>query len=156
MGEGPWRCHSHARLCVTKPRRSWPLVNAESCGYLGPREGGLERTKLMTQQQLATFLLSALLASTSLLVSTFGTLYSAYARIIVEGSPVSTTLRRVCYLLALTIVVASITAIRIVVVLSADADAIVSHLHYFLYAIVALFNAAPLILSWRMFSDARA
>jgi hypothetical protein len=89
-------------------------------------------------------------------VSTFGTLYSAYARIIVDGAPVSVTLRRVCYILAITILMTSITSIRIISALSSDIDAVAPYVDYFLYGIVALFNASPLILSVRMLSDARS
>ena len=110
----------------------------------------------MTQEQIAISLFAALLASASLLVSAFGTLYSVYARAVTESSPICYTIRKICYALAFTILLISLTEIRILVFLSLNIEAVVPYLQYVLFLIVGVINVSPMVISWRMYNDNRA
>lgn len=75
----------------------------------------------MTPTQLEAFLVSALIASRSLLLSVFGNLYSVYAAYMREGSaPICKTLRKLCYCITIVIVIVAVTAIYIISLLYDD------------------------------------
>jgi len=110
----------------------------------------------MSEQQLAAFLFSALLASASLLVSAFGNLYSVYVKAVSDELSICKTLRKLCYMLAVTIFVITLTAGGILLFLSQNLDQIIPYLHYIVLLILAIINISPLRISWMMFSDSRA
>jgi hypothetical protein len=110
----------------------------------------------VNSQQLATFLFSALLASGSLLISAFGNLYTAYLRATAERvTAILPIIRRLCYLIALTVVLISATNLVVAHFLYAALDAIVPHIAIVLYVIVVFIAVPPAIISYRMFKDAR-
>jgi hypothetical protein len=106
--------------------------------------------------QLAAFLFTALLASASLLASAFGNLYSVYARFISDSAPICITIRWICYSIAVTVVVITMTGAIILAFLSPRIDDIAPFIKYVLYLILILINVTPLTISWRMFQDGRA
>jgi hypothetical protein len=107
------------------------------------------------KDQLATFLLSALLASESLLLAAFGNLYSVYTTLMMRGGAgISRTLRILCVLLALTIALISIAAVTVINVLSGALSQVVPHIEYALYLITILIALSPVVVSWRILKDA--
>jgi hypothetical protein len=106
--------------------------------------------------QLAAFLFTALLASASLLASAFGNLYSVYARFISDAAPICITIRWICYSIAGTVLVITMTGASILVFLSPRIDDIAPFIKYVLYLILILINVTPITISWRMFQDGRA
>ncbi len=107
----------------------------------------------MAKEQLAAFLFTALLASASLLASAFGNLYSVYARFITEGAAICITIRRICYLIAFTVFVISVSAGIILTSLLPLIDSIGLFIKYVLYLVLILINATPITISYRMFQD---
>ena len=111
----------------------------------------------MTETQLEAFLVSALIASGSLLLSVFGNLYSIYTAYVREGgAPICRTLRWLCYCLTLAIVVVSVTGMYIIYLLSPSLVLLAWWLPYALYLVVVLIAVPPLMISWGMYKDARA
>jgi hypothetical protein len=111
----------------------------------------------VTETQLEAFLVSALIASGSLLLAVFGNLYSIYTAYMREGgAPICKTLRWLCYCLTLAILVVSLTNLFIIYLLSQPLVLLAGWLPYSLYLIVLLIMAPPLTISWGMHKDARA
>lgn len=110
----------------------------------------------MTDAQLEAFLVSALIASGSLLLSVFGNLYSIYTAYMREGgAPICVTLRWLCYCLTLAIFLVSVTGLYIIHLLSLELVRLAGWLPYSLYLILVLIAAPPLAISRRMYKDAR-
>jgi hypothetical protein len=110
----------------------------------------------VTETQLEAFLVSALIASGSLLLSVFGSLYSIYTAYLREGgAPICNTLRRLCYCLALAIALVSVTGLYIIHLLSPSLVLLAAWLPWSLYLILLLIAAPPLTISWGMHKDAR-
>jgi hypothetical protein len=109
----------------------------------------------LAKEQLAAFLFTALLASASLLASAFGNLYSVYARFITEAAPICITIRRICYVIAATVLLISVAAAIILASLSPLIDDIAWFIKYVLYLILVLINATPITIAYRMFQDGR-
>ena len=110
----------------------------------------------MTEAQLEAFLVSALIASGSLLLSVFGNLYSIYTAYLREGgAPICGTLRWLCYGLTLAIVVVSLTSLYIIYLLSPSLAKLAWWVPCSLGLIVVLIAAPPLRISWEMRKDAR-
>jgi hypothetical protein len=110
----------------------------------------------VTEAQLEAFLLSALIASGSLLLSVFGNLYSIYTAYLREGgAPICNTLRWLCYSLTLAILLVSVTGLSIIRLLSPELARLAAWLPYSLYLILVLIAAPPLTISWGMYRDAR-
>lgn len=110
----------------------------------------------MTETQLEAFLVSALIASGSLLLSVFGNLYSIYTAYLRDGgAPICKTLRRLCYCMTLTIWLVAVTGLYIIHLLSPSLVLLAAWVPYALYLIVLLIAVPPLRISWGMFQDAR-
>jgi hypothetical protein len=110
----------------------------------------------VTETQLEAFLVTALIASGSLLLSVFGNFYSIYTAYSREGgAPISRTLRWLCYCLSLAILVVSVTGIYIICLLSASLVLLAAWVPYALYLVLVLIAVPPLIISWGMHKDAR-
>jgi hypothetical protein len=111
----------------------------------------------VTDTQLEAFLVSALVASGSLLLSVFGNLYSIYTAYMREGgAPICETLRWLCYVLTLAIVVVSLTSLYIIYLLSPSLMKLAWWVPYSLGLIVVLIAVPPLMISRGMYKDARA
>lgn len=66
----------------------------------------------MSPEQVAMFLVSALIAVESLLMSAFGSLYSVYARYMTQqGGPICGVLRGISYSLTAVIIVAAVVSL---------------------------------------------
>lgn len=111
---------------------------------------------MVSKEQLAAFLFTALLASASLFASAFGNLYSVYARFINDGAAICITIRWVCYAITATVLVITIADATVLAFLSPLMDGIAWFIKYVLYLILALVNVTPVTISWRMFQDGRA
>jgi hypothetical protein len=110
----------------------------------------------VTETQLEAFLVSALVASGSLLLAVFGNLYSIYTAYMREGgAPICGTLRWLCYCLTLAIVLVSATSLYIIYLLSPSLTVLAVWVPFSLYLIVLLIAAPPLRISWGMHKDAR-
>jgi hypothetical protein len=110
----------------------------------------------VTEIQLEAFLVSALIASGSLLLSVFGNLYSIYTAYMREGgAPICRTLRRLCYCLTLAILLVSLTSLYIIYLLSPSLVLLAAWVPWSLCLIVLLIAAPPLTISWGMYKDAR-
>ena len=111
----------------------------------------------MTDTQLEAFLVSALIASGSLLLSVYGNLYSIYTAYLRDGgAPICETLRWLCYGLTVAIVVVSLTSLYIIYLLSPSLAKLAWWVPFSLGIIVVLIAAPPLKISWGMYKDARA
>jgi hypothetical protein len=110
----------------------------------------------VTETQLEAFLVTALIASGSLLLSVFGNLYSIYTAYSREGgAPICGTLRWLCYCLTLAILVVSVTGIYIICLLSPSLALLAAWVPYALYLVLVLIAVPPLTISWGMRKDAR-
>ena len=113
----------------------------------------------MADEQLAAFLFSALIASASLLASSFGNLYAVYARSVSEmpPPPISITIRRICYALAVTVLVITGTCAYIFLTsLAPRIDRISWVIKYPVYLILLLINLAPTMIAGKIFQDGRS
>lgn len=110
----------------------------------------------MAEAQLEAFLVSALIASGSLLLSVFGNLYSIYTSYMREGgAPICNTLRWLCYSLTVAILLVSATGLYIIHLVSPELVRLAGWLPYSLYLILVLIAGPPLMISWGMYRDAR-
>jgi hypothetical protein len=110
----------------------------------------------MTPTQLEAFLVSALIASNSLLLSVFGNLYSIYAAYMRDGSaPICTILRRICFCLTLIIILFAVTALYIIGLLYSPLVMLAFWIPYSLSVVILLIAIMPIIISWNMYNDAR-
>lgn len=111
----------------------------------------------MNDTQLEAFLVSALVASGSLLLSVFGNLYSIYTAYLRDGgAPICGTLRWLCYGLTLAIVIVSLTSLYIIYLLLPSLTKLAWWVPCSLSLVVVLIAAPPLSISWGMYKDARA
>jgi hypothetical protein len=109
----------------------------------------------VTEPQLEAFLVSALIAGGSLLLSVFGNLYSIYTAYAREGgATVFGRLRWLCFCLTLAIVVVSVTGMYIIHLLSPLLVPLAWWLPYALYLVAVLIGVPPLVISWGMYKDA--
>lgn len=111
----------------------------------------------MPDTQLEAFLVSALVASGSLLLSVFGNLYAIYTAYLRDGgAPICGTLRGLCYGLTVAIVVVSLTGLYMIYLLSPSLAKLAWWVPWSLGLIVLLIAAPPLKISWEMHKDARS
>jgi hypothetical protein len=110
----------------------------------------------VTETQLEAFLVTALIASGSLLLSVFGNVYSIYTAYMREGgAPICTRLRWLCYCLTLAILLVSVTGLYIIYLLSPSLVLLAWWVPYALYLVLLLIAVPPLTISWGMYKDAR-
>ncbi len=110
----------------------------------------------MTETQLEAFLVTALIASGSLLLSVFGNLYSIYTAYPREGgAPICGTLRWLCYCLTLAILLVSVTGLYVIWLLAPSLALLAAWVPYALYLVLVLIAVPPLTISWGMRKDAR-
>lgn len=110
----------------------------------------------MTETQLEAFLVSALIASGSLLLSVFGTLYSVYTAYMREaGAPICKKLRLICYCLTVALILVCLTSVYIIYLLSPSLVLLAWWVPYSLSVIVLLIMVPPLMISGEMYNDAR-
>lgn len=114
------------------------------------------RGLIVSQAQLEAFLVSALIASGSLLLSVFGNLYSIYAAYMREGSaPICHILRRLCYCLAFVIILVTLNAIYIIFLLYSSLVELAVWIPYSLALIMLIIALPPVWICREMHNDAR-
>jgi hypothetical protein len=110
----------------------------------------------VTETQLEAFLVTALIASGSLLLSVFGNLYSIYTAYSREGgAPICGTLRWLCYCLTLAILLVSVTGLYVIWLLAPSLALLAAWVPYALYLVLVRIALPPLTISWGMRKDAR-
>ena len=105
--------------------------------------------------EFAEFLISALIAAESLLVSAFGSLYSVYGAYMTTGAaPICAVLRWLCLLLTLVVVVSALLAVYATYQVQLASPRIPRLVLVGLYLIVLLIPVPAGVITWRMYKDA--
>lgn len=110
------------------------------------------------ETQAFAFIFSALLASESLLVSVFGSLYAVYGRYMTTAdAQIVQTLRLLCYTIAFTVFLIAILNFYILFALQGGLLTVLPAFFIVLVSIIVIMiSVPPLVISWRMYQDGAA
>lgn len=119
--------------------------------------GGEEEASMPIEQKMAltTFIFSAILTCEALLLSAFGSIYSAYVSYVTKGAAeICNTIRRLCYVITLTMMLASATNIYISTIAMPYIHEALPFVVYVLWVFIILINVPTMVISLRLYNDA--